>query len=153
MARLTNKGWFFLALLAGCSAPPPPVKTVQVDRTTESWYGPTVEEAARLSREAELLFRQGKGDAAGEKVQKGQALVSRLLAAPRPTLPAVQVAADLDDLYGRMLLHNKQYGWARSMFQKNVTRWKHWKPESPETEQRLRVAMSQVAECDRRLTE
>ena len=151
MARLANMGWFFLALLASCSAPPPPVQPVRVDPTTESWYNPAVEEAARLSREAELLFRQGKGDAAGEMVQKGQTLVSRLLAAPRPTLPAMQVAGALDDLYGRMLLASGNVGWARLQFQKNVGRWKNWRPQTEETARRRKQAEQRIAECDRRL--
>ena len=82
-----------------------------------------------------------------------QPLVSRLLSVPRPTLPAIEAASDLDDLYGRMLLRNRQYGWARDCFQKNVIRWKNWKPPTPDTERRWKQAVAAVAECDRRLAE
>ena len=39
-----------------------------------------------------------------------------------------------------MLLRNRQYGWARGFFQKNVIRWKSWKPQTPDTERRWRQA-------------
>ena len=68
-----------------------------------------------------------------------------------PTLPAIEAASDLDDLYGRMLLRNRQYGWARDFFQKNVIRWKTWKPQTPDTERRWKQAAAAVAECDRDL--
>ena len=35
------------------------------------------------------------------------------------------------------------------LFQKNVTRWKTWKPQTPETERRLKEANADIAECDR----
>jgi hypothetical protein len=121
---------FVLTILAGCSPAPPPAEQPKADLTAADWYAPTIDQLAALNRDQ-----------------------TRLLQASQPTLAAMEASADLDDLYGQMLLHNKQYGWARSMFQKNVTRWKHWKPESPDTERRLKSAMSQVAECDRRLAE
>lgn len=62
-------------------------------------------------------------------------------------------ASDLDELYGHMLLTNGNYGWARMMFQKNVARWRSWKPRTDETERRLKVAEAEVAECDRRMAE
>jgi hypothetical protein len=65
----------------------------------------------------------------------------------------MEAASDLDDLYGRMLLRNRHYGWARSFFQKNAVRWKAWKPQTAETERRRQVAISAVAECDRHLPE
>jgi hypothetical protein len=142
-----------LTALAGCAPAPPPAEQPRADLTAADWYAPTIEQLAALNSEAEQMMKAGRYDEASAAIVKGQPLQSRLLEASQPTLAAMKAVADLDDLYGRMLLHNKQYGWARSMFQKNVTRWKHWKPESAETEQRLRVAMSQVAECDRRLTE
>jgi hypothetical protein len=74
-----------------------------------------------------------------------------LLAAPLPTLAAMEAIADLDQVYGRMLIYNGYYGSARLLFQKNVTRWKNWKPPTPDTERRLKDANSAIAECDRHM--
>jgi hypothetical protein len=63
----------------------------------------------------------------------------------------MEEASDLDDLYGRMLLANRHYGGARLLFQKNLARWKHWQPQTPETARRLKQAESAIAECDRHL--
>src|ERR1035441_1397285 len=71
---------------------------------------------------------------------QGQPLSLRLLAAPRPTLAAMEAASDLDHLYAAMLLANKNYGWARLAFQKNVSRWKYWRPQTPDTARRLKAA-------------
>ena len=90
---------------------------------------------------------------AAAAVKKGQALEAKLLSAPEPTLAAMESSADLDDLYGRLLMRNKQYGWARQVFQKNVIRWKNWKPQTTESARRLKIAASAVAECDRLMTE
>jgi hypothetical protein len=127
------------------------VEAVRVDPTTEAWYASTLAEVVAMNRKAESLFDQGKRDAAGEIVQKGQALVSRLLAAPRPTLAAMEAAGDLDDLHGRILLANQNVGWARLQFQKNVGRWKNWRPQTDETLRRRKQAEQRIAECDRRL--
>jgi hypothetical protein len=86
-------------------------------------------------------------------MKKGESLSARLLAVPRPTLAATEAASDLDQLYGQMLLSNRKYGWARLQFQKNLARWKHWRPQTPETARRLRQAESAIAECDRRIGE
>jgi hypothetical protein len=141
------------ALLIGCASPPPPPEAVKPDPVTEAWYGQTVTDLAALNREAEILFHSGKGDAASELVQKGQVLAGRLLAAPRPSLPAMEAASDLDDLYGRMLLANSNVGWARLQFQKNVGRWKNWRPQTEETAKRRKQAEQRIAECDRRLAQ
>jgi hypothetical protein len=50
-----------------------------------------------------------------------------------------------------MLMADNRYGWARLQFQKNVTRWKYWRPRTPETDRRLKLAQDQIAECDRKL--
>jgi hypothetical protein len=139
--------------LAGCGPPSRPVEQPKPDPTGEAWYGETIQELATMTRQAEALFQSGKFDAAGATVTKAQPLENRLLAAPRPTLPAMEAASDLDDLYGRMLLRNRQYGWARDFFQKNVVRWKAWKPQTPGTEGRWKQAVAQVAECDRGLAQ
>ena len=59
----------------------------------------------------------------------------------------------LDQLYGRMLLSNHRYGWARLQFQKNLARWKHWQPQTPETERRLKLAQASIAECDKHISQ
>jgi hypothetical protein len=52
-----------------------------------------------------------------------------------------------------MLLANHHYGWARLQFQKNLARWRHWQPATPEATRRLQQAKSAIAECDRHLVE
>lgn len=123
------------------------------DPTIEDWYRQTTEQLAVMNREAKNLFSSGKSDPAADIIERGQPLEIRLLAVPRPTLAAMEAASDLDDLYGQLLLQNRHYLWARNMFQKNVVRWKTWKPQTPETERRWRLAVSAVAECDRHLPE
>ena len=137
--------------LTACAPAPKPSQPPKADPTAESWYGQTVEQLAALNRQAESLLRQGQSDQAGAILTEGQPLMNRLLAVPRPTLAAMEAASDLDDLYGRMLLANRQYGWARIQFQKNVARWRSWKPETPETARRRTLAESEIGECDRHL--
>jgi hypothetical protein len=139
------------ALLTACAPAPRPAEAPTADPTAESWYGQTVEQLAALNRQAESLLRKGPSDEAGAILTEGQPLMNRLLAVPRPTLAAMEAASDLDDLYGRMLLANKQYGWARIQFQKNVARWRSWKPETPETARRRKAAEAGIGECDRHL--
>ena len=110
-----------------------------------------MEQVVALNREAESFFANGKQDEAADRIQKAQPLVSRLLAVQQPSLAAVEAASDLDDLYGRMLLSNRHYAWARLMFQKNLARWKNWTPQTPETARRLKQAESALAECDRHM--
>ena len=137
------------ALLTGCEPAPAP----QRDATKERWYGQTVQELATMNREAESFFESGKSDPAAALIEKGQPLVSRLLSVPRPTLEATVAASDLDHLYGRMLLANRHYGWARLLFQKNLARWRHWQPQTPESARRLQQAKDAIAECDRHIVE
>jgi hypothetical protein len=35
------------------------------------------------------------------------------------------------------------------MFQKNLARWRNWKPETAETARRSQQAKDEIAECDR----
>ena len=135
------------ALLSACESAPPP----QRDATKEAWYSETVQQLAGMNREAESSFANGKSDQAAALIEKGQPLMSRLLSVPRPTLEATEAASDLDDLYGRMLLSNRHYGWARLQFQKNLARWRHWQPQTPEAARRLEKAKTAIAECDRHL--
>ena len=137
------------AFLASCEQAPAPPR----DATKEPWYRDTVEQLTAMNREANSAFADGKSDQAAALIEKGQPLVARLLSVPNPTLQATIAASDQDDLYGRMLLSNRHYGWARLLFQKNLSRWKHWQPQTPETARRLKQAESAIAECDRHIVE
>lgn len=139
--------------LLGCGSSPAPPERAQRDPVTERWYGETVAELAEVNRDAKALFQQGKSGAASALITRGEALSSRLLSVPKPTLAATEESSDLDELYGQMLLANRNYGWARLQFQKNVARWKHWQPHTPDTASRLRQAEAAIAECDRRMSE
>ena len=137
------------AFLASCEQAPAPPR----DATKEPWYRDTVEQLTAMNREADSAFASGKSDQAAALIEKGQPLVARLLAVPNPTLEAAVAASDQDDLYGRMLLSNRHYGWARLLFQKNLSRWKHWQPQTPETARLLKQAESAIAGCDRHILE
>ena len=137
------------AFRASCEQAPAPPR----DATKEPWYHDTVEQLTGMNREADSAFAGGNSDQAAKLIEKGQPLVARLLAVPNPTLEAAVAASDLDDLYGRMLLSNRHYGWARLLFQKNLSRWKHWQPQTPETARLLKQAESAIAECDRHILE
>jgi hypothetical protein len=106
-----------------------------------------------MDRQAESLLERGKADEAAAIITAGEPVASRLLAVPRPTLAAMEAASDLDQLYGRMLLANRNYGWARIVFQKNLARWRNWKPQTEETARRLKLTETAIAECDRRMAE
>ena len=148
---------FFLAviaaLLTACGPAPEPVKPAIPNPADEPWYTDTVEQLASLNQEAEDLFGRKKFDQASAVITKAQPLANRLLSVPRTTLAAMEAVSDLDDLYGRMLLANGHYGWARLFFQKNVARWRNWQPQTEESGRRRKLAESRVAECDRRLAE
>ncbi len=135
------------AILAGCAS------TSSRDAASEPWYAQTIAQVTQLNRDAEAAFKDGKGDQAAALIEKAQPLIARLLATPRPSLEAAQAASDLDDLYGRMLLSNRHYGWARLQFQKNLSRWKHWTPQTPETDRRYKQALAEIAECDKHIEE
>jgi hypothetical protein len=138
-----------VAFLASCEPASGPARDV----TKEPWYRDSVEQLSTMNREADSAFAAGKSDEAAALIQKGQPLVARLLAVPNPTLEAAIAASRVDDLYGRMLLSNRHYGWARLLFQKNLSRWKHWQPQTPETARLLKQAESAIAECDRHIEE
>lgn len=138
-----------VAFLASCEQAPAPPR----DATKEPWYRDALEQLTAMNREADSAFAAGKSDQAAALIEKGQPLVARLLAVPNPTFEAAVAASDQDDLYGRMLLSNRHYGWARLLFQKNLSRWKHWQPQTPETARLLKQAESAIAECDRHIVE
>ncbi len=102
-----------------------------------------------MVRAAEDAQKQGKLDDASALIEKGEPLASQLLAVHQPTLAAMEAASDLDQLYGRMLLTSRHFEWARFLFQKNLARWKHWTPESADTEARLKQAEDAIAACDK----
>ncbi len=136
-------------LLSGCGSAPPPGG----DAAEPAWYGQTVDQLTELNRSAERFFQDGKSDQAAAAIEKGEPLVNRLLNVPKPSLAAVEAASDLDDLYGRMLLSNRHYAWAITLFEKNRSRWKNWTPQTPETARRLKQAETAIEECDRRMAE
>lgn len=137
--------------LASCGSEPSPVAQRQAG--PDLAYLADVAKLRQMDRDAEKLFSQGKGDDAGAIIQAGEPIATRILGVPHPSLDATEAAADLDELYGKMLFSNKRFGWARLQFQKNVVRWKYWKPQTPETERRLKAAQAQIADCDRRIVQ
>ena len=138
-------------LLTACA--PAPVTKTQVDPTAETSYTRSVEQLATMHCDAAAMVASGKAEQAGANITKAQPLIVRVLAVPNPTLEAMQTASDLDQLYGRMLLSNRHYGWARMLFQKNIARWKNWNPQTEETARRLKLAAAAMAECDRHIME
>jgi hypothetical protein len=139
------------AALAGCGPSAPAAKAPKVDPTTEAWYGESTQRLANLDRAAEQYFKAGRFPEVDSIVTSAQSLETRLLAAPRPTLEAMEAIADLDRIYGKRLVLNGYFGEARLLFQKNVTRWKTWKPHTPETDRRLQEANADIAECDKHM--
>ena len=140
-------------VLTACSPAPAPVVRSAPDLTTEPWYGETTWKLAAITRDAGQFLKQGKPDQAAALITSAQPLEARLLSAARPTLSAMEAASDLDRLYGRMLLSNRHYGWARLAFQKDEVRWKNWRPQTDESLRRFKEAQASVAECDRKMME
>jgi hypothetical protein len=136
-------------LLAGCASTPPVER--QADTTLPSWYPQALNQLTALNRGAEDDFQHGRSDDAAAKIKEAQPLAARLLGVPRPSFEAVEAASDVDDLYGRMLLANHNYGWAQMFFQKNRSRWKNWRPQTSESERRFKLAEAEIAECDRHI--
>ncbi len=137
-------------LLFGCNSAPPPS---QADAALPSWYARTVDQLAEMDRRADRAFETGKSDDAAAIIKQAESLAARVLSVRRPTLEGAEAAADLDDLYGRMLLANRHYADAQLFFQKNRSRWKNWKPQTPDTERRLKLAESAIQECEKHLSD
>ena len=136
-----------MVLMTACeSAPSGPAGR---DETQDAWYVQMVKQVAAINREAVADFEGGKPDQASALILQAQPLVARLLAVRHPNLAATEAASDLDQLYGRMLFSNRHYEWARLQFQKNLSRWKHWNPQTPDTERRRKEAEAAIAECDK----
>jgi len=134
-----------ILMLSGCSA------EKSADPGQQAWYRQTTAQLIAADRQAEDDFAKGKKDDAAAIIEKAEPMAAKLLAVPRPTLEAAEAASDLDDLYGRMLLSNRHFGWARLLFQKNLSRWKHWEPQTDETRRRLKLAETEIAECDKHI--
>jgi hypothetical protein len=141
--------WGLTWMLVSCGGGGPSTR----DPAREAWYRQTTDQLAAADRQAEAFYKEGKRDDAAAIIQKAEPLATRLLSVSKPTLEAAEAASDLDDLYGRMLLSNRHYGWARLLFQKNLSRWKHWQPQTEETERRYKLAASEIAECDQHIDE
>lgn len=137
---------FAFVSLAACDSRPAPS---QRDETQAAWYVQTVKEVAAINREAVSDFEAGKQDDAAKLIQQAEPLVKRLLSVQHPNLAANEVASDRVQLYGRMLLSNRHYAWARLMFQENLSRWKHWEPQTPDTLRRYKEAEAAIIECDK----
>ncbi len=144
-------GWIMAAaVLSGCGSSGPAGSSGR-DATSGPLYTHAVEQLAALNREAESDFANGKSDDAAALIEKGKPLETKLLSVSHPTLAAVEALSDRDQLYGRMLFSNRHYGWARLMFQKNLARWKYWKPQTADTERRFKDAQAAIDECDRHI--
>lgn len=141
------------AVMMACGPSGSPVPQAKSDPTAEAWYGQTVRELAQMNHQADEFFRKGKQDDAAALIEKGEPMSLRLLSVSKPTLAATEAASDLDQLYGQMLFSNHHYGWARLLFQRNVARWKTWKPETTESARRLKLAQDAIADCDRHITQ
>lgn len=140
-----------LAVLLVSCGPSETPRAQHPDPTKESWYAPGAEQLSRFNQQASALIAAGKDNDASAIITQTEGLAQRLISVPSPTYEATQAVADRTALYGQMLMKNRHYGWARMEFQKNVMRWKAWRPQTPETQQKLRDAEAQVAACDRQL--
>ena len=139
-------------LLVACSSAPRPAAALP-DPTMEAWYGPMVARVNALGADAQGLVKADNFDDAAARITEALPLVKRLISVPRPNLAAMEAASDIDDLYARMLMRNGHLGWARLQFQKNVARWRIWRPQTDETRRRREQAEAAMLECDRRLAQ
>jgi hypothetical protein len=142
-----------IAALLGCliltaCGPSAPHAPVSADPTADPSYARTIGELKEINRAARESFGKGQADLAAHMIQTGEPLSKRLMSVPRPTLGATEAASDLDQLYGDMLLSNRNYGWARMFYQKNLARWKYWRPETPESARLMKQAEDSIARCD-----
>jgi len=140
-----------LLIYAGWGAAPAPPKPKVAAALTGSQYEAIVAELAGKAHEAEKLYAEGKAAEAGALVQDGEKLATKVMSVPRPTLAATEAASDIDHLYGRMLAARHEYGWARLQFQKNLARWKYWKPPTEESARRIQQARDAIADCDKHI--
>lgn len=140
------------AVLSGCGGERQAgsAKPAAPSVTEQRWYREQTDQLSELVRAAETAYDAKRPDDAAALIAKAEPIAGKLLGvAGQPSLPALQAASDLDDLYGRMLLANKNTGWARMMFQKNQARWRHYQPATAEVVRRRQQAEERIAECDR----
>ena len=137
-----------LFLLAACGAPAPQ-KKAPVEPSKESWYQPAIEELRSVNAAIARFADAGEYDKAARAIIHGQELEAKLLSSSHPPLEAAIAVSDLEDIYGRMMLAQKKYGWARLVFQKNLARWKYWRPITDDSQARMERARQQIIECDR----
>jgi len=138
-------------LLAGCGPATKPV--VRTDAAESKEYRAALSRLVEMNRQSSAAFQAGDQDKAAKIMAEEKPLVQKVLGIPRPTLEAEEAASDLDQLYGTMLLKNRHYGWARILFQGNLARWRHWRPETAESLRRVKQAEVGIAECDRHIAE
>ncbi|HEU5021693.1 MAG TPA: hypothetical protein VFT60_07370 [Bryobacteraceae bacterium] len=136
-----------LAILSGCGGGAPPPSAPPPDETKEPWYAETVARVVDATKRATDAFEHAKPDDASSLILQAEPQAKQLLSVLHPTLEANIAAADLDALYARMLFSNNHFEWAQFLYQKNVARWKYWKPQTPDTERRLKEAEAQVEKC------
>jgi hypothetical protein len=139
------------ALLVACGRAPAPVQQTKKDITEEAWYPKTAADLSALDRQAEAAFKSGDQHKAAALIDQGKKMQEHLLEARQPTFAAMQGVADLDELYGDMLFTNRNYGWARMFYQKNLARWKHFPEQSDETARRVKLAEDGIAACDKKI--
>ncbi len=130
------------------SAPPAQSTQPRADPVLQPAYLQAAARLQALNREARAHFAAGRTKEAARLVNDGQPLSKQLLAASRPSLLAMEAVSDRDQLYADMLLANRHYGHARQMYQRNVARWKHWRPQTASTRQRLGDAEAAIIRCD-----
>jgi hypothetical protein len=151
MGRVRLFTLWLAAILIGCAPATRRAETPKPDPTAEPWYAQTVAQVVALRQDADSLINKRKPDEAAARITEAQPLMAKLLSVPNPTFEAMAVVSDLDEMYGRMLLHNHHYGWARLQFQKNVARWRNWSPPTEESRRRLKEAQAAIMEVDRQL--
>lgn len=146
--------WFLLAIISvavSCSSPQNTKSSISnpaTDPTRLPDYLATIEQLTTLNAAASGHMLAGRRQEAAALVTEGQPLAKELLSVSRPNLAAMEAVSDLDQIYGDLLLANRHTLYARQLFQRNVARWKHWKPQTEDTLRRLREAEDSIARCD-----
>jgi hypothetical protein len=91
-----------VSFLTACASPPG--ETAKADPTKEAGYDQTLQQLIALNREAEKDFISGKKEEAGKLVVDGEALASRLLVVPEPTVAGAGAGARVYDILGRKMV-------------------------------------------------
>lgn len=118
------------------------------DPTRQPEYRAAIERLHTLNTEARQHYAAGRRKEAAALVNEGEEYSKQLLAANRPSLSAMEAVSDRDALYADMLFANRHFGHARQMYQRNVARWKHWRPQTDASRQRLADAEAAISRCD-----